>query len=126
MTTLRLKIMTFCLSMLLLGGFTGQALASYDIQYETLKPEVLNAYTIQLYNALDKQTAIDFMMQHHLGDKAAFYKTKYLGIIKYVVIYDTYTSQDQARAAIKTLPRSLQIWNPVVKSLKDVNHEAVV
>jgi adhesin transport system outer membrane protein len=90
---------------------------------KTIAPKALNNYTIQLYSTYDKNDAINYIVKNDLKSRAAFYPAKYDNQTKYVVIYGSYPTSQQALAAMQTLPKNIQQWNPTIKPFSVVQSE---
>lgn len=77
-------------------------------------------YTVQLLGAFQREDVINFMREHNLEDKAAFYKTTFQGKAWYVLVYGHYQTISQAKQAIAGLPASLRQQKPWVKPMAEV------
>lgn len=78
------------------------------------------AWTLQLLGAREPETLLTFARRYSLDQKAAWYKTWLKEQAYYVLVYENYSSRDQARESIKQLPENLRGIKPWAKSMKSV------
>lgn len=78
-------------------------------------------FTLQLIGVHDKAKIIEFKKQQNLGDKASYFETTLQGSAWYVLTYGQYKTADDAHAAIKTLPLTVQAQKPWVKPLSAIH-----
>ena len=96
-------------------------LGKIDLKGEDwLRRQNPNAYTLQILGVHDRLTLKQFIAEHKLNE-VAMYKTTFHGKDWYVLVYGIYPNSTQARAALQTLPASLQqSTQPWVRSFASV------
>lgn len=77
-------------------------------------------FTIQLMAASSEAAVQDYIKQHHLTDTAAYFRTLHHGSPWYSVVYGSFTSDGQARAALKQLPPTLTTASPWLRQYADI------
>lgn len=77
-------------------------------------------FTLQLFGTNRKANADQFIDQHKLKGQAGYFQTRRKGADWFSVVYGNYTSQDNARRAIKQLPATLARIKPWVRRMDDI------
>lgn len=77
-------------------------------------------YTLQLLGSHDKQAVLQFLNQHRLNDRGAWYASEHQGRPWYVAVYGIYPNRAEASAAAATLPPAVQALKPWPRSISDV------
>lgn len=80
-------------------------------------------YTLQLLGSADVNDIKTYISAHHLGTKAHYYRTEYQGKTWYMLTYGHYSTEQNAKMALRELPASLQHHQPWVKSLATLEKE---
>jgi len=88
-----------------------------------LRRQAPEAYTIQLLGSHTVAGVQQFILQHQLQGPLAMFLTRYRERDWYVLTYGVYTSNDEARTALDTLPLSLRnsTSKPWLRSLRSVH-----
>lgn len=81
------------------------------------------SYTLQLAAFNDPEDASRFINTNVLNDKANVYKTVRQDVMWLIVTYDNFSTLQQARDAVESLPRPVQALSPWAKSLRQVHRE---
>lgn len=81
-------------------------------------------YTLQIMGSYKLSDLVDAIKANNLKDKAYTFHTLYMDKDWYVLIYGVYKTQDEALAAINTLPPAVQRLKPWVRTIGSV-HEAI-
>lgn len=72
-----------------------------------------NRYTLQVLGARQEQNVLEFIVANDLAPtQAGYYRTELQGQPWYVLVYGDYSSADNARAAIASLPANLRAAQP--------------
>ena len=77
-------------------------------------------YTIQLLSVSDEKPLLSFVHKHKLEDRVAYYRKQVHGKTWHTLVYGTYSSTSDARAAIKTLPADLRALGPWLQNISSV------
>lgn len=80
-------------------------------------------YTLQLMASADIKAVQSFVRRHRLQGKVKYYHASYHGNTWYMLLYGTYATVTQARAAKQQLPSAVRSLQPWVKSLRLVKKE---
>lgn len=88
----------------------------------TLKVLPKGGYTIQLIGVHSKDRLAEFASEAGLGEKARYYSTKLKGKPWYVLIYGQYETEDQAEAAIESMPEMVQDMDPWVRTVQGIKY----
>ena len=83
----------------------------------------MTGYTLQLLATHDVQDIKNFIGQHHLQGEMNVFETNFNGKPWYSLVYGHYATWVAAKAAVKSLPMSLQQKKPWVKSFKTIANE---
>jgi outer membrane protein, adhesin transport system len=97
--------------------------AAYKIMDTRISPKAMSKCTIQLYSSYVKEDTIDFIIKNHIQGKAAFYLTKEMNKNKYIVVYGSYADQTAAVLELESMPKTLQVYKPIIKQLSQVQSE---
>jgi len=81
-----------------------------------------NNYTVQLAYVKNKDTMYEIAQRYnyYLKDSLSYFDIKENGTAKYVLLSGNYTSQQQAVAAIQSMPRYIDMQQPVIRKLDSV------
>lgn len=84
-----------------------------------------NHFTLQLLGASKEENVKAFIAKHGIADKTHYFRMKRSGKDWFVVVYGDYSSQDAARAAVKSMPASLKNANlqPWVREINSVHED---
>lgn len=74
-------------------------------------------YAIQLLGALQKESVISYIKQHHLTDTTRIHQTEFQGKPWYILVQGHYSSFAQAKEELQQLPDVLQENAPWIKKL---------
>lgn len=74
-------------------------------------------YTVQLIGLSTEQGMRDFIANNHLGPSATYIRTHHRTKDWYVLVMGQYDNMQQAQAAIRNMPRSLQDFHPWVRKI---------
>lgn len=88
-----------------------------------IRAQADSAYSLQLVAGSASDTIEDFVGKHQLTGSAAIYQTTRKGKAWYVLIYGVYANQEQAKAAVKTLPESVRKLKPWSRSYASIKAE---
>jgi len=77
-------------------------------------------YTLQLASSTNANLIKKYYNENNLIEKAGYYKDIREGENWYALVYGSYSSMQEANAAIATLPEDLRKWSPWVRKLKNV------
>lgn len=77
-------------------------------------------YTLQIAAFRDEQRVINFLKQHNIADRVAFFKFKRDNQQWYAILYGVYTSSNQAKSQISSLPKALQKPQPWIRRFSSV------
>ena len=95
--------------------------------YTTAEHQILAAnhrhYTLQLLATHNANDAHRYIAKHKLGNNAYYFHRKLNGKDLYSVIYGDYATRTAAAQAIKTLPKSVQILKPWIRSLSSIQQQ---
>ena len=80
-------------------------------------------FTLQLMGTHDKKSLVDFILANHLQNKATYYRRSFDSQDWYVLVSGRFATQNEAMAAINTLPDTVRKMNPWVKPLGLVKKE---
>ncbi|MDF3054233.1 MAG: hypothetical protein K0Q74_140 [Gammaproteobacteria bacterium] len=80
-------------------------------------------YTIQVLGSYSERDITSYINKHDLGGKVAYYRTSRDGRDWYVVLYSSYKTSTEAKAAISGLPAEIQKQKPWVKLLGSVQED---
>jgi len=96
---------------------TTRALSDNNIRRESwVKQQPGGAYTLQLSSLLKEIDIIHFIQKHHLVENAAYIEVVIKGITRYNALYGSYSTYEEAKQAIKTLPGSLGKGKPWIRN----------
>lgn len=100
-----------------------KATRHYSAAEERLLKTPSKDYTIQLLANTRLSSIKKFIVENQLAAKTSYYRTSINGLPMYVLIYQKYTSSDDAVEGIASLPIQLQRYTPFIKSIKAVKSE---
>lgn len=80
-------------------------------------------FTLQLMAASSEATVQQYIKRHQLTGRAAYFRTSRGGSPWYSVVYGTFPSAQQARAAIEQLPTALTDASPWLRQYGDIQSE---
>lgn len=83
-------------------------------------------YTLQVMALSSESAARKFIDNNHLSGKMQVIKTKHEGKTLYILTYGAYSSNEQARSAMRSLPKAIQKNTVWPRSVASLNHEATV
>ncbi len=96
---------------------TTKALSDNNIRRESwVKQQPGGAYTLQLSSLLKEIDIIHFIQKHRLVENAAYIEVVIKGITRYNALYGSYSTYEEAKQAIKTLPGSLGKGKPWIRN----------
>ena len=78
-------------------------------------------YTLQLASSTNKDLIVKYYEENDLTGVAGYYKSKREGEYWYALVYGSYSSVNEAKAAIATLPKDLKKWSPWVRNIKSIH-----
>ncbi len=79
-----------------------------------------NHFTLQLMGSRKRSSLNLVQRAHKIAAESAIIQTKLKGADWYILIYKSFPSKQQARDAVKKLPRALQLTQPWPRPLKDL------
>ena len=77
-------------------------------------------FTIQLMAASSETAVKDYIERHDLTDTAAYFRSQHRGSPWYSVVYGSFTSDRQARAALQQLPPPLAAASPWLRQYTEI------
>ncbi len=80
-------------------------------------------WSLQILAGHEAETLLNYMHQHKLGDKVAYFRKRLGKKDWHVILYGQYKSKEQAKAVIPYLPKYIQQNNPWPKDLKSVKND---
>lgn len=84
-----------------------------------------HTYTLQLLGARYEKNIKDFISRHGIDRNAYTYRTKLSGKDWFVVVYGKYSSKEEAKAAIASIPNSLKHENltPWIREVDSIHQD---
>ncbi len=76
-----------------------------------------SVYTLQISSTLQEKDAIKLIKDYHFEKNAAYFRVVINDTTRYTTIYGIFDSYDEAQAAIKKLPESLQKNKPWARNI---------
>lgn len=75
-------------------------------------------YTLQLFSTSDEKIIKEHIAQHHLSDKADYFRSS---ATTYALVYGVYPTKEAAQQAIDQLPEQLTSGKPWIRSFKSIH-----
>ncbi len=78
-------------------------------------------YTLQLASSTNKKLIQKYYEENKLSGQAGYYRSLREGEEWYALVYGSYGSVHEAKAAIDNLPTDLKKWSPWVRSIRSIH-----
>ena len=79
-------------------------------------------WSLQILAGHEAETLLNYIHQHQLGDKVAYFRSRLDNKDWHVILYGQYKSKEQAKSVIPYLPAYIQQNNPWPKDMKSVQN----
>jgi septal ring-binding cell division protein DamX len=80
-----------------------------------------NHYTLQLASSTNQALINKYFEENNLQGKAGYYSSMRQGERWYALVYGSYSSVNEAKAAISDLPQDLRKWSPWVRNIRSIH-----
>lgn len=94
--------------------------SSYPLKADKKMKQNANTYALQLMGSYEKQPLQQFAKAHGIDKKISYVHTQHNDKDWYVIVYGEYQSAQEARAAIKKLPKGVQAQHPWPRQLSSI------
>jgi len=98
----------------------GMQLTFYSGPLNWLKEQDPSQYTIQLASSRKEKSIEKIYDENFLNNKGGYYHYKRNGVDRYALIYGTYNTVAEAKAAISLLPAKLRKTTPWVRKINSI------
>jgi len=90
---------------------------SIDKREDWALSQPATSYTLQLASLLSETDALKFIQSHNIESNSAYIRVIINDVVRFNVIYGNYSSFENAKNAIKSLPTELQQQKPWVRNM---------
>lgn len=77
-------------------------------------------YTLQLASSKKRKQIDKYYTDNKLTGQAGYYRNRRNGVDWYALVYGSYATMGDAKAAAESLPPALRKWSPWVRRIKDI------
>ncbi len=78
------------------------------------------SYTLQLASSTNPKLIQKYYRENNLTGEGGYYRNYRQGKNWYALVYGSYSSINEAKQAVETLPAELQKWSPWVRKFQDI------